>query len=380
MAIVDIVNIALREVGADAISTIDDTTPEGKIVNDVYTFVRDQVLRAHNWNFAVQRGGLAGFQHPTADFQFERSFLLPTGKGRYKRALRVVDIDRGRSAYKLEGRTVRSNLGGTLTNGLSDQADFTTANWTETGTGSTTANSTRGPDFADNADTITDTGTSVAFNANQSVTVGDDKSYHFLGVKIKKSTALFATLQAKLTGGTAVTAYTELKFSDTTLLRGGADAGTIHSFDVETLDNTFFWLWMSIQNNQTGNTSLKWELYPTGLQSEAVTNTGAIFAVDAWCEMVSPVDSRWVEQITDPDNWSEDFITVYATALARSLAIPIANSATLYQRFDERYKNELRAARSIDAIEDFPEQFPQSSWVTARHGGLTGHNQFGHSH
>ena len=371
MAIVDVVNIALRDVGEQALTTIDDTTPRGKIVGDIYQEVRDKELRGHAWNFAMRRGGLAGFSHPEPDHEFQRAFLLPTGAGNYKEALRVVSIDRDRSRYKVEKKHILSNAAGSMINLLSDEADFTSSNWTETGTGSTTANSTTGPDNADNADTITDSDAAAAFFVSQAVSVGDDNNFIFAGVKIKANTSTHATLQLKLTGGTAITSYVELRFSDGTLIRGGADAGKIHSYDVETLDNSYFWLWLSVNNDQTGNTTATFELYPTGLQTQAVTDTGSLFAVDAWTEQVAPLDGRWVEKLTDPDDWSRDFQTFYATSLARSLAIPLANSATLYQRFDQRRKEELRAAKSIDAIEDFPEQFPESSWTSVRRGALS---------
>lgn len=370
MTIVDVVNIALRDVGAQAITAIDDTTPRGKIVGDIYQEIRDKELRSHAWNFAMRRGGLAGFSHPKPDHEFERAFLLPTGAGNYNEALRIISIDQDRSRYKKEKKHILSNQGGTMINLLSDEADFTSANWTETGTGSTTANSTTGPDNADNADTIADTDAAAAYFVSQAVSVGDDNNNIFAGVKVKADTSTYATLQLKLTGGTAITAYTELKFSDASLIRGGADAGKIHSYDVETLDNSYFWLWLSVKNNQSGNTTATFELYPTGLQTQAVTDTGSLYAVDAWTEQISPLDGRWVEKLIDPDHWPKDFQTLYATSLARSLAIPLANSATLYQRFDQRRKEELRAAKSIDAIEDFPEQFPESSWTAVRGGSI----------
>ena len=373
MAIVDVVNIALRDVGEQAITTAqltDDSTVRGTIVNDIYQEIRDKELRLHAWNFAIRRGGLAGFSHPEPDHEFDRAYLLPTGAGNYNKALRVVDIggNFGQIRYKMEKKHILSNENGTMVNLLSDQDDFTSSNWTETGTGSTTANAVTGPDFALNADTITDSDAAAAFVVSQGVSAGDG-IFYFAGVKIKKNTSLFATLQIKLTGGTTpITAFNEIKFSDNSLIRGGAQAGQIHSYDRELLDNSYKWLWLSVENNTTGNTTATFELYPTGLASEAVSNTGSLYAVDAWTEAVSPLDGRWVEQMIDPDDWTDDFKTFYAASLARSLAVPLTNSATLYQRFDTRRKEELRAARSADAVEDFPEQFPESSWTSVRRG------------
>ena len=370
MAIIDIVNVALRSVGEQSLTVIDDTTPHGKIVDDVYLYVRDEVFRAHAWNFALRRGGLAGFHHPGPEFEFARSYLLPSGKGNYGEAIRVIDIDQSKSRYKVEKGHILSDVNGTMTNALSDSKDFTTANWTATGTGTRTANAATGPDNALDADLISDTDAAARYFVSQAITVTNDEKYHFAGVKIKANTATSATLQLKLTGGTTtITAYNELTFSGVTLIRGGT--GGIHSYDVEALDNSYYWLWLCIKNNGTGNTTLTVEIHPTGLATDTVSTVTSIWAVDAWCESITPLDARWIEIVTDTDLWTKDFITVYAKALAKALAIPIANSRTLAQVLDGEYKDALRRARSIDAIEDFPDEFPESSWTSSRRGSLT---------
>ncbi len=75
---------------------------------------------------------------------------------------------------------------------------------------------------------------------------------------------------------------------------------------------------------------------------------------------------RYVRQLADPNEMTADFREVLATLIARELAIPIANSNTLFQLMDERYRTRFRRARSADSIEDFPDRMPAGSWATVR--------------
>lgn len=76
----------------------------------------------------------------------------------------------------------------------------------------------------------------------------------------------------------------------------------------------------------------------------------------------------YVKRETDPNQFDALFAEVLAWRLAVELAIPIMGSGTMHDRMLRGYKSELRRARSADAIEDWPEEFPQSSWTASRHG------------
>jgi hypothetical protein len=62
--------------------------------------------------------------------------------------------------------------------------------------------------------------------------------------------------------------------------------------------------------------------------------------------------------------------TLFREALANKIAFEIAGSivgvVSARDRFEDAYRSGVREARSTDAIEDYPEQMPESSWLTVR--------------
>lgn len=86
--------------------------------------------------------------------------------------------------------------------------------------------------------------------------------------------------------------------------------------------------------------------------------------------LLSSSDEIWltfVRQVVDANEMTPDFRETLAAYLARELAIPIAESNSLWERMDIDYRRRLRRARSADSIEDFPARRPAGSWVNARH-------------
>lgn len=78
---------------------------------------------------------------------------------------------------------------------------------------------------------------------------------------------------------------------------------------------------------------------------------------------------RYIKRVTDTEAMTADFRETLATLIARELVTPLAQSNTLEERLDERFRARVRQARSIDGMEDFVDQMPESPWVAARHGG-----------
>jgi len=72
----DVINQALREVGATPITSRTDGSPSANTVDDVYDDIRDDLLRGHNWNFATKRVKLARVTNAPA-FEFDHAYALP---------------------------------------------------------------------------------------------------------------------------------------------------------------------------------------------------------------------------------------------------------------------------------------------------------------
>ena len=74
---VDIVNNALLKLKANTIQSIGQSGIEGESSEILYPQVRDAVLRAHPWNFAIGRSVLNQLTDTPA-FEFDYQYQLPT--------------------------------------------------------------------------------------------------------------------------------------------------------------------------------------------------------------------------------------------------------------------------------------------------------------
>lgn len=83
---VDICNSALIKVGADRIISLTEDNQRARLCNEQYSKLRDDLLRAHPWNFAIKRVELA--QSSTAPaFDYDYAFDIPSD------CLRVLGTD-----------------------------------------------------------------------------------------------------------------------------------------------------------------------------------------------------------------------------------------------------------------------------------------------
>tara|TARA_R110002096_G_scaffold53659_1_gene139267 strand:+ start:1329 stop:1934 length:606 start_codon:yes stop_codon:yes gene_type:complete len=69
---------------------------------------------------------------------------------------------------------------------------------------------------------------------------------------------------------------------------------------------------------------------------------------------------------TDPNLMSAGFRKALSSALARDLAVTIANSNILEDQLSKRATKDLARAKGLDAMGSFSEPRPLGSWVTAR--------------
>jgi hypothetical protein len=86
---VSICNYALRLVGGDRITVLDTTTTNGARCDDLFDYLRDDLLRCHHWNFATRMAQLT-VANDTPTFEFDFAYTLPAD---FLRIISVHDND-----------------------------------------------------------------------------------------------------------------------------------------------------------------------------------------------------------------------------------------------------------------------------------------------
>ena len=77
---------------------------------------------------------------------------------------------------------------------------------------------------------------------------------------------------------------------------------------------------------------------------------------------------RYVARVTDTNVWAVDFVSAFTAQLASLMAVPVAKSVSLAEKWEKEAGKRLRRARSTDALGASPESRPLGSWVTSREG------------
>ncbi|MGD1878327.1 MAG: hypothetical protein ACFB13_12620 [Kiloniellaceae bacterium] len=75
---------------------------------------------------------------------------------------------------------------------------------------------------------------------------------------------------------------------------------------------------------------------------------------------------RYIRQVGDANLMPADFREALACLLARELALPIAQSNTLEEKLEARFRTRLRRARTTDGLEDQVEPMPLGAWAEVR--------------
>ena len=103
---VDIANRALQKIGAKRIVSLTEDTVNGRAVNLAYEILRDAELRAHTWNFSIERASLAA-DSSTPDWGRSNSFTLPSD---FLRLLPPYPEDNSNQTdWQIEGRKILTN-------------------------------------------------------------------------------------------------------------------------------------------------------------------------------------------------------------------------------------------------------------------------------
>lgn len=89
--VTDVINKSLRLIGASPITSLTDGSTSANAADDVYTELRDELLRSHPWNFATKRVQLAQ-SATTPIFEFDYGYPLPSD---WLRTISVHDNDAG---------------------------------------------------------------------------------------------------------------------------------------------------------------------------------------------------------------------------------------------------------------------------------------------
>ncbi len=125
-------------------------------------------------------------------------------------------------------------------------------------------------------------------------------------------------------------------------------------------DNAFVlpsdWLFtISVHDNDEGVGVIDFREEQVSGQKVIATNYSDVYMIYTYREI-------------DPNLMTAAFRRALASALARDLAITIANSNVLEDQLSKRATKDLAHAKSLDAMGSFPERRPRGSWANSRTG------------
>jgi hypothetical protein len=99
---VELANRALAKLGEDAITSFQDGSNASRAVASAYDSVRDAVLRAHPWSFALMRAAIPALSSAPI-FEYGKAFQLPTD---FLRLVEISGIDGRYRTWRVVGRRI----------------------------------------------------------------------------------------------------------------------------------------------------------------------------------------------------------------------------------------------------------------------------------
>jgi len=125
-------------------------------------------------------------------------------------------------------------------------------------------------------------------------------------------------------------------------------------------DNAFAlpsdWIFsISAHDNDEGVGTIVYREEQVGSQKVIATNSTSVYLT-------------YTKKEEDTNLMTPAFRTALASALARDLAITIANSNVLEDQLAKRARQDLARAKSADAMGSFPEPRPRGTWANSRNG------------
>lgn len=102
-SIVEICNMALYKVGNLSIASLEDETKEARACKVFWPLVRNEMLQAHPWNFAMARADISAELIPSPAFEWEYAYTLPAD------CLRVWELWGTEDEWIVEGNSLLTN-------------------------------------------------------------------------------------------------------------------------------------------------------------------------------------------------------------------------------------------------------------------------------
>lgn len=296
----DVINIALRRVGAARVSNwSSDTSKEAIVARDVFHGARKDVLGMHHWNRATRRVQLTELT-AAPGFGWDNAFGLPDD---FIRVVSVHPSDNEHAVvpYKLE--------------------------------------------FIN--DTTTATIVVVDFSNLAGATI------QFEGINIVTTT---------LTEGTDFTAVTSNSVTADNIVTAMGTTTTTGIIGL-TASNSAGTITVTSANGYTLQNITLSDAVNTTRTNPSITPQYSLFANS------DTIFLRYIFDLADINIWSSMMCDVLALRLARDFAVAIAHDESMAEGLERLYQKKLSRIKAVDGIEDWPEQRPEGSWVTARFGG-----------
>lgn len=79
------------------------------------------------------------------------------------------------------------------------------------------------------------------------------------------------------------------------------------------------------------------------------------------------INLRYVYRVTDPNEFSPNFIDAFVTRLSAELSYLITQSNTVAGQMFDLYERKLKEAKTLDAKEETPDQIQITPWLDARY-------------